>query len=207
MKVIKACFLLCILLVGVVKAQNDSKLNDDFLEDPIKIEKGKEQHYFKYTLALLRQDSAMKAFQILSRLVSTGQYSETSKEVNAAMKTINQKITHQSNEFLRGTWKLAYEGHCNYPRCLDSTRAETVIISKRKIRFYENNKLTKTYKYNGRIQVNPYFGFVNYLVMYNNSLEDWIYKLERDSKGKKILHIERYNEMNHGYFAVYMKLE
>ncbi|HEY9045416.1 MAG TPA: hypothetical protein VIN08_05950 [Ohtaekwangia sp.] len=208
MKVIKAALLMYILFTGVVNAQNDSTtLNDDLFEDPIKIVKGKEQQYFKYTLTLLEQDSAVKAYQVLSRLCNTGHYSLTSKEVNTVMKMIRRKIIQQANEFLLGRWELDYEGYCNYPRCLDSTRVEKVIISKRKIRFYEKGKLTKRYRYTGRVQVSQYFGSLNYLLMYKKSFEDWSYWLGQNSKGRKRLFIEKYNGMTHEYFAVYLKIE
>ncbi|MFD1000580.1 hypothetical protein ACFQ21_14740 [Ohtaekwangia kribbensis] len=207
MKVIKVSFLLCVCLVGVVKAQNDSTLNDDLFEYPIKIQKGQEQHYLKYALTLVKQDSAIKAYQILYRLGNTAQHGENSKEINIANKKIKQKITKQSNGFLRGKWKLDYEGHCNYPRCIDSTKIEEVIISKRKIRFYEKGKPVRIYKYTYRIQVDPHFGYIHYIVIYKNYFEGWIYEIIRDSKGRKRLHVTRDNGMNHGYFAEYVKSE
>lgn len=207
MKVIKVSFLLCIFLVGVVKAQNDSTLNDDLFEYPIKIQKGQEQHYLKYALTLVKQDSVIKAYQILYRLGNTTQHVENSKEISIANKKIRRKITKQSNDFLRGKWELDYEGHCNYPRCIDSTKIEDVIISKKKIRFYQKGKPVRIYKYTYRIQVDPHFGNTHYIITYKNYFESWIYETIHDSKGRKRLHVTRDNGKNHGYFAVYIKSE
>jgi hypothetical protein len=207
MKVMKISFVLCVFLIGVVKAQNDSTFNDDLFQYPIKIQKGKEQHYLKYALNLVKQDSAIKAYQILSRLRNTIQYEENLKEINIANKKIQQKITKQTNDLLRGTWKLDYEGHCNYPRCIDSTKIEEVIISKKKIKFYEKDKPARIYKYTSQIQINPHSGYPHYIVRYKNSFEGWIFETMRDSKGRKRLHVTRENGRNHGYFAEYIKSE
>jgi hypothetical protein len=143
----------------------------------------------------------------LYRLGNTTTHIENSKEINIANKKIRRKITKQSNDFLRGKWKLDYEGHCNYPRCIDSTKIEDVIISKKKIRFYEKGKPVRIYKYTYRIQVDPNFGYTHYLMTYKNSFDGWIYEIIRDSKGRKRLHVTRDNGKNHGYFAEYIKSE
>ena len=207
MKYILISVILLCLSITPAKSQNNSTFNDDLFEDPIKIPKGEEQHYLKYALTLVKQDSALKAYQILSRLRNTTQYEENSKEINIANKKISQTITKQSNDFLRGKWKLDYEGHCNYPRCIDSTKIEEVTISKKKIRFYEKGKPVRIYKYTYRIQVNAYFGYTHYIITYKKSLEGWVYEMKRDAKGRKRLHVTRDNGMDHGYFAEYIKSE
>jgi hypothetical protein len=149
----------------------------------------------------------VKAYQVLSRLRNITQHGETLKEVNTAIKKSRKKITKQSNDFLRGTWELDYEGDCNYARCIDSTRVEKMMISKKKISFYEKDRPVKVYRYTNRMQINSYFGYIHYLMMYKKSFEDWVYNIRLDSKGKKRLHITRDNGMSHGYFAVYIKSE
>jgi len=148
----------------------------DFIEDPLKIKKGEEENHFKYALTLLEQDSVVKAYQILWRVRETGALDL--KKINNALEATKRKIIHRYNKLLRSSWILSYEGYGGPIRMRDSVRFEKIVISKRKICFYGKKGLTKEYKYSNEIQIDPYFGYVSYLVRYKNLSEEWMYDLE-----------------------------
>ena len=177
----------------------------DFIEDRLKIPKGEERKHFDYALTLLKQDSTIKAYQILWRVSETG--SLDPKRVDDVMKKAKRKITNQYNKLFRSVWELNFEGYSTYMRRRDSVRSEKIVISRKKIRFYEKNRLTKEYKYNSEIQIDPLFGFVHYLIRYKTPSEEWIYNLGNNAMKSTRLSLEpKEGAIDSKYYAVYTRI-
>lgn len=198
-------YIIALLLSPHLASSQNQVSYFDFIEDRLKIPNGEEQKHFDYALTLLRQDSTIKAYQILWRVSQTG--SLDPKRVDGVIKKTKQKITNQYNKLFRNAWELSFEGYSTYMRKRDSVRSEKIIISKKKIRFYEKGRLTKEYKYNSEIQIDPLFGFVSYLVRYKTSSEEWIYNLECNAMGNTQLALEpKEGAIDAKYYAVYTRI-
>jgi len=204
MKTINIWFL-CVLFVCSANAQNRFTYFD-FIEDPLRIREGEDENYFKYALTLLKQDSIVKAYQILWRVHETGKLD--SKKVSDALKAAKRKIVHRYDKLLRSSWVLSFDGYSNHMRRRDSVRYEKIVISKKKIRFYGGERLTKEYKYRSEIKIDPYFGFIAYLVRYKISSEEWIYNLGKYTTKNAPLAIEpKEGAIDAKYFAVYKRIK
>lgn len=80
------------------------------------------------------------------------------------------------------------------------------MISKRKIKFYEKG-LMKEYKYKSAIQIDPLFGFIDYLVKYKNHSKEWIYNLGNNAMKSTRLSLEpKEGAIDSKYYAVYTRM-
>jgi hypothetical protein len=206
MKFIRSYLYILALLLSshLTSAQNNASYFD-FIEDPLKIPKGEEQKHLNYALTLIKQDSIVKGYQVLWRVRESG--SMDSIRVSNILKTTKHRISKQYDKLLRSSWLLNYEGYSARLKKNDSVRSEEIVISKRKIKFYEKGKLIKEYKYKSEIQIDPLFGFIGYLVKYKNHPEEWIYNLGNNAMKSTRLSLEpKEGAIDSKYYAVYTRL-
>lgn len=215
----KSCFIFLISLIFSVathgQAENPYKkyLTNELKgvrewADPIPIDKGQEEKYFKYAVGLLKQDSLQKAGQIFDRIYWLDTASALGKQAYGYRATIESRISIDSKKALQGVW---IQRNCVSDNTANKRAAEqkskTIVFQDDKIVFYERGKITRTTSYQLSKLFNWVDGFSHNTIKYLDTGEEWYYDMrELDSFVTDNLHItQRSRAENSEIFECYQK--
>jgi hypothetical protein len=175
-------FLSALLFSVIAGAQNPyQSLNNEFrhLFDPIPIDKGQEQQFYEYAIKLFQQDSLQKAGQIFDRVYWLDSSSLLAKQALVYRSKIEQVVIEKIKANLTGIWNWDWTGTAW--GVTDSPERSKVIkrmeLDDSTIRFYRNDTLMRVTKYSLVQSFRWVNGYVEKLVQYQDTKEEWAYNL------------------------------